>query len=60
MNTVAHQLHFWRRALTANEDGQDLVEYTLIIALLALAAIAGLGSIATALSSELTTIAASV
>lgn len=46
--------------LRTREEGQDLVEYTLLIALVALAAIVGIGKVATALNSEFTTIAGSI
>jgi pilus assembly protein Flp/PilA len=42
--------------LTSNEDGQDLVEYALIVALIALAATAGMSTLATAINSGFTTL----
>jgi pilus assembly protein Flp/PilA len=42
------------------EEGQDLVEYALIIALLALAATAGLNGLATAVNTGFTNIAATL
>ena len=36
--------------LLSNDEGQDLVEYALVVALIALAATAGMGKLASALS----------
>lgn len=42
--------------LAANENGQDLVEYALIVALIALAATAGMNTLATAINTGFTTL----
>jgi len=42
----------------SNEDGQDLVEYALIIALIALACAAGLNGLATAMNAGFSAIGA--
>ena len=42
--------------LTTREDGQDLIEYALIVALIAFAATAGMGSVATAVNTAFSTI----
>jgi pilus assembly protein Flp/PilA len=39
-----------------NEEGQDLIEYALVVALIAFAATAGMSSLATALNSAFTNI----
>lgn len=57
MNTLLLNLYIKCHALVADEKGQDLVEYTLLIALVSLAAIAGIGTIATSLQAEFTTVA---
>jgi pilus assembly protein Flp/PilA len=41
----------------SDESGQDLIEYALIASLVGLVAIAGLGTLATAINAEFTTIA---
>jgi pilus assembly protein Flp/PilA len=41
-------------SLVSNEEGQDLVEYALIVALIALAATAGMNSLATAINTTFT------
>lgn len=48
-----------RKALT-REDGQDLVEYALIVALIALAATAGMNTLAQDLSGAFSSIGTSV
>ena len=40
-----------------NEEGQDLVEYALVVALIAFAATAGMGSLATSINGAFSTIA---
>ncbi len=42
--------------LASNDEGQDLVEYALIVALIALAATAGMNTLATAINSGFTTL----
>jgi pilus assembly protein Flp/PilA len=42
--------------LMTREDGQDLVEYALIVSLLSLAAVASLGTLATAVTGAFTAI----
>jgi pilus assembly protein Flp/PilA len=43
-------------SLAYNEEGQDLVEYALIVALIALAATAGMNTLATAINTGFTTL----
>lgn len=42
--------------LFLNEDGQDLVEYALVVALIALAATAGMNTLASDISNAFTTV----
>ena len=42
------------KRLWQEEEGQDLIEYALLIALVALAATVGMGSLATAINTEFT------
>ena len=44
------------RLLLQDESGQDLIEYALVAALIALVAIAGLNGLATSINSEFTAI----
>jgi pilus assembly protein Flp/PilA len=48
----------WNRIqlVFSHEEGQDLVEYALVVALIALAATAGMGSLATALNGAFTSL----
>jgi pilus assembly protein Flp/PilA len=41
------------------DDGQDLVEYAMLIALIALAVVAGVGALATAINTQYTNISTS-
>jgi pilus assembly protein Flp/PilA len=51
MGLVTWKIYFALRALIEREEGQDLVEYALIVALIALAATAGMDTLATAINS---------
>jgi pilus assembly protein Flp/PilA len=46
MNTEFHQLCV-KLQILLDEDGQDLIEYALVVALIAFAAIAGMNGLAT-------------
>jgi len=48
----------WNRLqlVLSQEEGQDLVEYALVVALIALAATAGMGSLATSLNGAFTSL----
>jgi len=50
MNTLLLELHCRLQDWTSREEGQDLVEYALVVALIAFAATAGMKSLATGLS----------
>ena len=48
-----------RRCITAflvHEDGQDLIEYALVVALIALAAAAGMSGVANSINNAFTTV----
>jgi pilus assembly protein Flp/PilA len=60
MKDVFLRLSLSIHAFLAPEDGQDLVEYALLVALVSLAAVAGLGVVANSIKSEFSTIAHSV
>lgn len=51
MGLVTWKIYFALRALIEREEGQDLVEYALIVALIALAATAGMDTLASAINS---------
>ena len=48
------------RRLLVREDGQDLVEYALIVALIALAATAGMNTLATDISNAFSSIGSTI
>jgi len=59
INLVA-MLNLKVRALIAGEEGQDLVEYALLVALVSLAAVAGLNGLASAISGVFSNISTSL
>jgi pilus assembly protein Flp/PilA len=50
MTTMLNNLHFKANALLVREEGQDLVEYALVVALIAFGAIAGMSFLASNLN----------
>jgi pilus assembly protein Flp/PilA len=51
MNTLLLELHVKLQDWTSREEGQDLVEYALVVALIAFGATAGMKGVATGLTS---------
>jgi pilus assembly protein Flp/PilA len=60
MTTTILNVYWKFRALRFNEDGQDLVEYGLLVSLIALAAITSVGYVATAITTAFTNISTSL
>jgi pilus assembly protein Flp/PilA len=56
MNDTMLKIYIKIQNLMAREEGQDLVEYALVVALLALAATTGMKSLATAINLAFTNI----
>ncbi len=50
MNPMMSSLYFQIRNILGREEGQDLVEYALVVALIAFGAIAGMSQLATGLN----------
>ena len=50
------KLYTTLRSLAAYQDGQDLIEYALVVALIAFAASAGMSSVATSINNAFTSI----
>ena len=50
MNSLINNLYFQARTILVREEGQDLVEYALVVALIAFGAITGMGALATGLN----------
>lgn len=48
------------KRLWSEQDGQDLIEYALLVALVALAAVVGMNSLATAINTEFTSLGTSL
>ena len=60
MKDTMLKLYIKFQNLLAQEEGQDLVEYALVVALIALAATAGMKSLASNLSSAFTSIGTTI
>jgi pilus assembly protein Flp/PilA len=60
MNTILAKLYIRFRDLTTDEQGQDLVEYGLMLTLICLALISGISGIATAANRVFSNISASL
>jgi len=60
MNNLLVNLYVKFQNLLNNEEGQDLVEYALLVTLIALAAITGVGKVATAVNAVFTSISTSL
>jgi len=56
MNTMFLKMYLKCQDLMNREEGQDLVEYALVIALVSIAAVASLGTLATKIVAVFTTI----
>lgn len=57
MNTLVTNLYFGARNILVREEGQDLVEYALVVALIAFGAITGMGYLATGINNAFSGIA---
>jgi pilus assembly protein Flp/PilA len=60
MNDTMLKFYIKMQNLLSGDEGQDLVEYALVVALIALAATAGMGKLATALSNGFSNIGATL
>jgi pilus assembly protein Flp/PilA len=60
MRDTMLKLYIKMQNLMAREDGQDLVEYALVVALLALAATTGMKALATDINAAFTSIGTSL
>jgi pilus assembly protein Flp/PilA len=57
MNSLMANLYFNLRNVLVRDEGQDLVEYALVVALIAFGAITGMGYLATGLNNAFSGIA---
>ena len=60
MNNAVLKLYVKAQNLLAGEEGQDLVEYALLVSLIALGCIAAVGSVATAITTVFNNISTSI
>jgi pilus assembly protein Flp/PilA len=60
MNNLSLKLYMRFRGLISGEEGQDLVEYALLVCLIALAAIGGVNHVATAVTKVFSNISSSL
>ena len=60
MNSLSLKLYMRFRGLVGGEEGQDLVEYALLVCLIALAAIGGVNHVATAVTKVFSNISSSL
>jgi Flp pilus assembly pilin Flp len=60
MNSLFLNLYLKFQDLKNGESGQDLVEYALLVTLVALACITGVGQVATAVNSVFTSVSTSL
>jgi len=58
MKEMINKLSAKIQCLIMQEEGQDLVEYALVVALIGFAAVAGMGTLATDINQAFTTIGA--
>ncbi|MGA7242038.1 MAG: Flp family type IVb pilin [Terracidiphilus sp.] len=60
MNTMLLRVTLYLRALIEEEQGQDLVEYALIVALIAFGAMTGMGYLSKGINHAFSTIASTL
>jgi pilus assembly protein Flp/PilA len=56
MNTMLLKMYVKFQDLMSRDEGQDLVEYALVVALIALGAVAGMSALAKGINNAFTTI----
>lgn len=52
MNTLLLKIYVFAQSALVCEEGQDLVEYALVVALMAFGAVAGMGKLSTEINSS--------
>ncbi len=57
MKTLINNLYFQARTILVREEGQDLVEYALVVALIAFGAIAGMNFLSSQINAAFSQIA---
>jgi pilus assembly protein Flp/PilA len=56
MNDLMLKMYIKMQTLMSREEGQDLVEYALVVALIAFGAVAGMGALSTQINKAFNTI----
>ena len=57
MNELVNSMCLYIRSFVVREEGQDLVEYSLVVAMIAFGAITGMGYLATGINTEFSNVA---
>ena len=57
MNELIKSMCLYVRSIAVREEGQDLVEYSLVVAMIAFGAITGMGFLATGINTEFSNVA---
>ncbi len=60
MNVFLLKVRIYCETLIANEDGQDMVEYALVVALVAFGAVLGMKGLASGINSEFNVISSTL
>jgi pilus assembly protein Flp/PilA len=60
MHKALQSFYLKMQDLVRKEDGQDLIEYALVVALIAFAATAGMGSVASSINNAFSNVAATL
>ena len=60
MNSTIQNLYVKLQSLKNDEEGQDLVEYALLVALIALVCVSGVNNVATAINGVFSSISSSL
>lgn len=60
MSTFPLAIYAFLRSIVVREEGQDLVEYALIMAMITLGSVTGMGSLASGINDVFTTLATTI
>lgn len=60
MSTSLHAIYAFVRSVLIREEGQDLVEYALVMAMITLGSVVGMGSLAAGITDTFSTVATTI
>ncbi len=60
MNALQNSLHLFLRNLLVLEQGQDLVEYSLVFTLIAFGCVTGMGTVATGINTVFSAVSSTI